>query len=158
MFVQIAKKALATAALTSALVIGAGAPASAFSLFGFDSASQSPAAQRRFTVRPFDGGGNVFSYYGRARVSYARTVIAGVCASACTMKLASQNVCVEPDATLLFHQASYNGVRSEIATRMMLSSYPSRIRHWVMRNGALNSSALTGLSGRQAIAMGVRPC
>ena len=74
------------------------------------------------------------------------------------MKLGIRNACVEPDATLLFHQASYNGFRSELGTRVMFYAYPRAIRHWVLRAGALSSSALTELSGRQAIALGVRAC
>jgi hypothetical protein len=77
--------------------------------------------------------------------SSGRIVIDGVCASACTMKLGGRNACAEPDGTLLFHQASYNSLRSELATRVMLYSYPSRIRQWVLRTDALNSSALTEL-------------
>ena len=150
------KSALAAAALAAAMACGTTSSALAFPLFGVE-----PVAN--YTPRPraervFDGGGNVFDYYGRARYSLGRTVIAGVCASACTMKLGSRNACVEPDATLLFHQASYNGYRSELATRVMLYAYPSRIRSWVLRTGALNSSSLTELSGRQAIDMGVRAC
>jgi hypothetical protein len=156
------KSALAAAALAAALACGSASPAAAFSFFGFNapenSSSRAPAA---FTPRPFDGGGNVLDYYGRAQAansSSQRTVIAGVCASACTMKLGIRNACVAPDATLLFHQASYNGFRSELGTRVMLYAYPRAIRHWVLRNGALNSDALTELSGRQAISMGVRAC
>jgi len=168
-------RALTAVALFGALAVGAAAPAAADSIFGFDITNNYTSnlnytprrhvsrrfAPRPFAYRPFDGGGNVFAYFGRAHeanFSRRRTAIAGVCASACTMKLGIRNVCIAPDATLLFHQASYNGVRSEIGTRMMLFSYPSRIRHWVLRTGALNSSSLTALSGRQAIAMGVRPC
>ncbi|MDR3448870.1 MAG: hypothetical protein P4M15_03835 [Alphaproteobacteria bacterium] len=134
-------------------------PASSFSLSG----SEAPGnyTPRPMAPRPFDGGGNIFSYLSNARAanySARRTVIAGVCASACTMKLSIRNACIEPDATLLFHQASYNGSRSELATRVMLFAYPRKIRDWVLRSGALNSTALTELSGRSAIAMGVRSC
>jgi hypothetical protein len=150
------KSALAAAALAAAMACGSASSASAFPFFGFDpGANYTP---RPHSERVFDGGGNVSDYYGRARYSIGPTVIAGVCASACTMKLGSRNACVEPDATLLFHQASYNGYRSELATRVMLYAYPSRIRRWVLRTGALDSSSLTELSGRQAIAMGVRAC
>lgn len=122
-----------------------------------------PASQEavNYSPRPFDGGGNVLAYFSRtSSVNYSarQTVIAGVCASACTMKLGARNACVTPDAELLFHQASSNGVRSELATRIMLYAFPQRIRHWVLASGALNSSSLTALSGRQAIAMGVRAC
>ena len=162
------KRALAVAALAAGLAGGASSPASAFFFFGFNvpenatpRVSTNYTPRPFFTPRPFDGGGSVVDYYGNAQAansSARRTVIAGVCASACTMKLGIRNACVEPDATLLFHQASYNGFRSELGTRIMLNAYPARIRHWVMSAGALNSSFLTELSGRQAISMGVRAC
>lgn len=174
------KRALTAVALFGALTFGASVPASADSVFGFGwNAGNNTRllgiprrhVSRHFESRhfeprpvayqPFDGGGNVFAYYSHtqeANFRPSRTVIAGVCASACTMKLGIRNVCVSPDATLLFHQASNNGIRSELGTRLMLSAYPSCIRQWVLRTGALNSSFLTALSGRQAIAMGMPPC
>ena len=161
-FLLPSKRALAVAALAGALGGGAASPASAFMLFGFNVPDNATTTQSaNYTTSPFDGGGSVVEYYGNAHAansSARRTVIAGVCASACTMKLGIRNACVKPDATLLFHQASYNGLRSELGTRIMLDAYPSRIRHWVLRTGALNSSSLTELSGNQAIAMGVRAC
>ena len=165
MLSNISKSSLAAAAIATALTVSIASPAAAFNMFGVNSDGSSSsrnytpryATPRNYTPQSFDGGGNVFSYYGRAHNSHG-TQIAGVCASACTMKLASRNACVDRNATFLFHQASYDGVRSELATRMMLYSYPARIRHWVLRHGALNSSALTALSGRQAISMGMHAC
>lgn len=112
-------------------------------------------------TRQFDQGGSVLDYYESTHaVDYRahRTVISGVCASACTMKLGMRNACIEPEATLLFHQASSNGVRSELGTRVMLYAYPQRIQQWALRSGALSSSNLTALSGQEAIAMGVQSC
>ena len=169
------KRALTAVALFGALTFGASVPASADPIFGFGwnagNNSRLRCIPRRHLSRcfkprpladqPFDGGGNVFAYYSHAQEAHFspdRTVIAGVCASACTIKLGIRNVCVTPDATLLFHQATYNGIRSELGTRMMLSSYPSCIRRWVLRTRALDSSFPTALSGRQAIAMGMPPC
>ena len=168
-------RAVTATALFAALASGASAPACAGSLFGFEqiadaSSTMFPTPPRHRTRRfipeavgycPRDGGGNVFDYYVRAlAANYASrvTIIAGVCASACTMKLGIQTVCVEPDATLLFHEATYSGVHSELGTRLMLSSYPPRIRQWALRAGALDGSSPTPLSGRQAIAMGMRSC
>jgi hypothetical protein len=162
MFFRESNNGVAASLLAGAILVGVAAPAAAFDLFGYSQASASvSSASRNHASGHFDGGGNVFSYYGRAHAagySSHRTVISGVCASACTMKLGIRNACVERDATLMFHQASYDGRRSELATRMMLYSYPSRIRQWVLRSGALNSSSLTTLSGSQAIALGMRPC
>jgi len=156
------KRALAATALVAGLACGDASPADAMMLFGFDTLGNSSArAATNYSPRPFDGGGNVQSYFANvhaANYSPRRTVIAGVCASACTMKLGIRNACVEPDATLLFHQASFNGFRSELGTRVMLYAYPLAVRHWVLRTGALSSSALTELSGREAIGLGVRAC
>jgi hypothetical protein len=140
MLSKVSHATVAAAALAGAMTLAVALPASA-----------------RGVSRPYDGGGNVLSYYGRAHHAQGERIV-GVCASACTMKLGSRNVCVDRDAVLLFHQASANGARSELATRMMLYSYPARIRQWVLRSGALNSSSMTALSGAQAIAMGVRAC
>ena len=88
-------------------------------------------------------GGSVLDYYESTHtVDYRahRTVISGICASACTMKLGMRNACIEPEATLLFHQASSNGVRSELCTRVTLYAYPQRIQQWALRSGALSSS------------------
>ena len=82
----------------------------------------------------------LFWQCARRQLQPARTVIAGVCASACTMKLGIRNACVEPDATLLFHQASYNGFGSELAPASC--STPIRARSAIGFCGrALSSSA-----------------
>jgi hypothetical protein len=175
MFSKVTKHALAVAAIMGAMSIAVASPASAFPFSDADQGgwysqgAYTPRhhASRRYTPRhhasfnytprPYDGGGNVFSYYGRMYNSHGER-IAGDCVSACTMKLGARNACVERGATLMFHQASVDGARSELATRMMLYSYPARIRQWVLRTGALNRSSLTALSGSQAIALGMRAC
>jgi hypothetical protein len=146
--------ALTAAALASILAFGDAS-------FAADCSTQGFSASTNYAPRQFDAGGRVLDYYRNVRAansSARRVVISGVCASACTMKLGIRNACVEPDATLLFHQASYNGFRSELGTRIMLYAFPRRIRHWILRSGALDSSSLTELSGREAIALGARSC
>ena len=146
-------RALSAASLATVILWGLASPA-ASSSFG-------PSWDAFSMQRASDLGGSVLAYYSDVHSEenqVSRTVISGVCASACTMKLSLRNACIEPNAVLLFHQASNNGVRSELATRIMLDAYPPRIRRWVLRSGALKSSYLTALSGREAIAMGVRRC
>ena len=135
------------------LVTLATGPAAAFPFMDFPGSGRSG--------RAFDGGGSVVDYMRRTRDADRGpgvTVISGTCASACTMKLGMRNACVTPDATLLFHQASSNGARSEIGSLLMLGSYPRGIRQWVARTGALSSDRLTEMSGRQAISLGIRKC
>ena len=99
-----------------------------------------------------DPGGSVMTYYAKVHASHDLQ-IRGDCASACTMYLASRGVCVAPDARLWFH-----AVTEEIGTRVMLDSYPQRVRSWALRSRALESSQLTMLSGADLIAMGIREC
>ena len=106
----------------------------------------------RALVIGFDPGGSVMTYYAKAHAS--RDIqIKGDCASACTMYLASSGVCVAPDARFWFH-----GGTEAIGTRIMLDSYPARVRSWALRSRALESQHLTMLSGANLIAMGVRAC
>lgn len=112
---------------------------------------------------PFDGGGNVIQYYKSIQAgnrNFIHTAISGTCASSCTMKLGSNNVCVEPGATLLFHQASHHGtsIKSEYDTKILMSMYPKNIQNWVRKNGALNSHELTKMTGSEAISLGIPSC
>ena len=106
----------------------------------------------------FDPGGAVGVYLDRVAAA-ARVEIAGVCASACTAKLGARDVCVRADAKLLFHAArDADGRVDALANLMLLQVYPRAIRAWAIRRGALDTERLTALSGREAIALGVRDC
>jgi len=122
----------------------------------------SVAAAPAYAAGPFDGGGRIGDYLARVDRADARGApveIAGVCASACTIKLGARRACVRPDAELQFHAArNPDGRVNALATLLMLMKYPPRIRDWVERSGALQSTAVTRMSGAQAIALGVRPC
>jgi hypothetical protein len=110
----------------------------------------------------FDGGGRVGDYLnfvGAANASGARVEIGGVCASACTMKLGARNACVSSGAQLWFHAArNLDGRVNALATLMMLQQYPAGVRAWARASGALESTALTRMSGAEAISLGVRSC
>lgn len=109
----------------------------------------------------YDGGGRVLDYYEQVRsASYSRRAmpIEGYCASACTMKLGARNACVSPDATLMFHSASSYGMNSWAGNTILMSMYPRAIRSWVRRHRALDSQSFVAMSGREAIALGIRPC
>jgi len=110
----------------------------------------------------FDGGGRVLDYLDQVSAANAggyRVEIAGTCASACTMKLGARNACVYRSAELLFHAAhdDYGRVNS-LGTRILMRQYPAAIRSWVVRHNAVASTALTSMSGAQAIALGVQDC
>ena len=99
-----------------------------------------------------DSGGSIAAYL--VAMAEARDIrIAGDCASACTMLLRSRNVCVYPQAALLFHKGT-----TALGTRTMFESYPRRIAAWVARHRALDSFQFTSMSGQEAIGLGVRPC
>ena len=110
----------------------------------------------------FDGGGVVGDYLAfvdRANASGARVEIAGVCASACTMKLGVRRACIYPDAQLWFHAArNPDGRINALGTLIMWEKYPAGVRSWAANSGALSSAQFTTLSGAQAIALGVRAC
>ena len=109
----------------------------------------------------FDGGGRLGDYFElvAAREYGTRVEIAGVCASACTIKLGARHACVHADARLLFHVArDSDGRVDRLATLMMLHEYPRRIRAWAKRRGALDSQDFMAMSGAEAIALGVANC
>ena len=113
-------------------------------------------------VGPFDGGGGVGDYLAlvaAANASGERVEIAGVCASACTMKLGARGACVYGDAQLWFHAArNPDGRVNPLATLMMLQEYPRGVRAWAKARNALASVAMTRMSGVEAIALGVPDC
>ena len=113
---------------------------------------------------PYDGGGSVMKYYRDVQAANRRSqlvAINGTCASSCTMKLGIKRLCIDPTATLLFHQASHVGttLKSEDGTKRFMSMYPKNIQKWVRNNGqALNSHDLTKMTGKEAISLGIRSC
>ena len=111
---------------------------------------------------PFDGGGRVGDYLDFVAAANARgerVEIAGVCASACTMKLGARGACVYGDAELWFHAArNPDGRVNPLATLIMLQEYPRGVRAWAKARGALDTTAITAMSGVEAIALGVADC
>jgi hypothetical protein len=110
---------------------------------------------------PFDGGGSVMKYYRKFQAdshSSQPMVITGTCGSSFTMKLGIKRICIDPNATLMFHQATLFGVRSEYGTKILMSTYPKNIQNWVSQNGALTRNELTRMTVREAISMGIRSC
>jgi hypothetical protein len=114
-----------------------------------------------------DRGGQIGRYvdrYEQLRASGQTIIIDGLCASACTIVLATirhDKICVTPNANLAFHAAWDFGARGLAitnpgATRMLYSMYPLQVRHWIANRGGLTPRMIF-LRGRQLEAM-YRPC
>lgn len=106
----------------------------------------------------YDTGGVVEQYERRVGRSY---VINGPCMSACTIYLASPNLCVTPRAEFWFHHA-FDGyylagqpvvVRQNPAlTQELISYYPPNVQYWVAQHGGLTEKWLV-LKGKQMLRM-----
>ena len=114
-----------------------------------------------------DRGGRIGTYvdkYEGLRASSEPVVIAGLCASACTIVLGAvtpDRICVTSRANLGFHAAWDLGpqgrpVTNPEATKMLFSMYPSKVRHWISRRGGLKPRMIF-LHGRELAGM-YRPC
>ena len=111
----------------------------------------------------FDSGGKVGDYLDivdKADRNNEEIRIEGGCASACTMKLGAKKVCIYPDATLYFHQASdpNTGAHSDLGTLILYSEYPPNVKKWVDKHHALDTISLTPMSGKEAISLGIKEC
>jgi hypothetical protein len=86
--------------------------------------------------------------------------IEGHCQSACTLFLGIRNVCIDPNATLLFH-AGHDRERNVTAssTNHMLSAYNTRLRNFVMSSHYMDTLEFHEISGRDMIRkFGYREC
>jgi hypothetical protein len=80
--------------------------------------------------------------------------IEGHCQSSCTLFLGIRNVCVDRNATLLFHAG-----RTALATNHMLSAYHANLRDYVTANHYMDTPAFHAISGRDIIRkFGYREC
>ena len=114
-----------------------------------------------------DRGGQIGRYvdrYEKLRASRQTIIIDGLCASACTIVLATipyNKICVTPNANLAFHAAWDFGARGRTimnpgATKELFSMYPSEVRRWIASRGGLTPHMIF-LRGKQLEAM-YRPC
>jgi hypothetical protein len=114
-----------------------------------------------------DRGGKIMRYvdrYEQLRASGQTVIIDGLCASACTIVLATiprEKICVTERANLAFHAAWDFGARgmpttNPEATRMLYSMYPSQIRNWIASHGGLSARTIV-LRGKQLKGMYL-PC
>ena len=89
--------------------------------------------------------------------------IQGVCKSACTMFLGIRSVCVERDATLMFH-AGHDIAEDRTgpdtrASRTMLDRYNEGLRRYLLEGHHMDSEEFYTLSGGELIdRFGYREC
>ena len=86
--------------------------------------------------------------------------IEGHCQSACTLFLGISNVCINRNATLLFHAGhDRNKNITASSTQHMLSAYNASLRDYVMANHYMDTLAFHSISGRDLIQkFGYREC
>jgi hypothetical protein len=78
--------------------------------------------------------------------------IEGHCQSSCTLFLGIRNMCVDRNATLLFHAGhDRNKNIMASATAHLLSAYNGRLRDYVTANHYLDTLAFHSISGRDMI-------
>jgi hypothetical protein len=96
-----------------------------------------------------DRGGQIGHYlqaFATLRSSGERVVIDGNCLSACTLVLGlvpRERICATPRARLGFHAAwmpdtDGRPVTSPMGTQALWNIYPTKVRHWISRNGGLS--------------------
>ena len=75
------------------------------------------------------------------------------CQSACTMFLSIRNVCVTPDATLLFHAGGnmQKGIVNPARSQEMASHYKPALRQYVMANHFMDTFEFHSISGSEII-------
>jgi hypothetical protein len=117
------------------------------------------------TSRPYGGGGpiNAPAIVKQYNQSGKAMRIEGSCQSSCTMLLAIKNVCVDPNATLLFHAALFPNEKGQKPPprrqAQMLASYNAKLRHYLVSNGYVDKFDFHAISGRDIIQkFGYRAC
>jgi hypothetical protein len=75
------------------------------------------------------------------------------CQSACTIFLSIRNVCITPNATLLFHSGGNpkTGHMNPASTEHMLGAYNSPLRQYVTDNHFMDTFAFHSISGRDMV-------
>jgi hypothetical protein len=115
---------------------------------------------------PYGGGGPMAKFdaiIGQYNASGELFRIEGHCQSSCTMFLAIRNVCVDPNANLLFHAALSSNERDHAPyperNRHMASHYNASLRAFVLGHQYMDSFAFHPISGRAIIhKFGYRQC
>ena len=115
---------------------------------------------------PYGGGGPMAKFdaiIGQVNATGELFRIEGHCQSSCTMFLAIRNVCVDPNANLLFHAALSARERDHAPypekNADMASHYNSSLRAFVLAHHYMDSFTFHPISGRDIIRkFGYRQC
>jgi hypothetical protein len=117
--------------------------------------------------QPYGGGGPFFPTFNAVINQFNRSGelfrIEGHCQSNCTTFLSIRNVCVDPDATLLFHANLSRSQRDQPPdpkkNHSMASHYNAKLRSFVVANHYMDSFEFHAISGRDIIQQfGYRQC
>lgn len=125
-----------------------------------------PSALGAGSSAPYGGGGMMAKFdaiIAQYNASGEPFRIEGHCQSSCTMFLAIKNVCVDPNATLLFHAAlsAHEKDHAPYPERNahMASHYNASLRRFVLANHYMDSFTFHAVSGRDIIRkFGYRQC
>jgi len=101
-----------------------------------------------------DGGGRLVEYvvnYKRFQLENRRVKIKGICASACTLYLGLDNVCVTRGAKIGFHGAQSRGEWSKAGTKFLADYYKPKLREWFWKEAAYlyRNNEVIWLSGEE---------
>jgi hypothetical protein len=121
-------------------------------------------AEVRILASPGGQVGPFLDLFEKVRDSGERVVIDGPCLSACTLVLSmvpSSRICVTRRAVFGFHAAKSKDRHGRMyaepqASALVLQTYPSGVRNWIVHRGGLTSHLLL-LSGRELTAL-YPPC
>jgi hypothetical protein len=124
-----------------------------------------PSALAEGSSLPYGGGGRIMpdQIIKKYNQSGERFRIEGSCQSSCTMLLAIKNVCVDPNARLLFHAALFPNERGQKPPPQrqarMLNSYNAKLRNYLVKGGYVETFDFHTISGRDIIQkFGYRAC
>jgi hypothetical protein len=118
-------------------------------------------ADLRILSSPGGYVGDYLQAFSRVRQSGERVIIDGPCLSACTLVLStipSNRICVTRRAVLgflaprLVVRETGRSSRAPEATRIVVDSYPAKVRAWIKKRGGL-SQKLILLRGRELAAL-----
>jgi hypothetical protein len=145
-------RALSALTLLCALGLAAAAPARAdgsVSALGMGMGAR-PGEMPRFdaVVQQYNASGERFR-------------IDSHCQSACTIFLSIRNVCITPNATLLFHAGGNMRANrmNPASTQHMLDAYNPALRKYVTDHHFMDTFAFHSISGRDMVArFGYRAC
>lgn len=123
------------------------------------------AAHGEGSSLPYGGGGRIdaASIVKKYNQSGEGFRIEGSCQSSCTMLLGIRNVCVDPNARLLFHAALFPNEQGQKPPpkrqALMLSMYNAKLRNYLVSNGYVETFEFHTISGRDIIQkFGYREC